>query len=100
MGSISGIRADSFRVLLGDASRLWPRGDGEWHDMLKRCTPVKEGAAIPGEWARLVIKHTEERSLIKETQLVIMRLIYIVRDLILIVCIGGVRHWDGRWLKR
>lgn len=60
MGSISGIKVVSFRVLLGDASRLCPRADGEWHDMLKRCAPVKDGAAMPGEWARLIIKHTQK----------------------------------------
>lgn len=68
IGSISGIRAVSFRVLLGDASRLCPRADGEWHDMLKRCAPVKEGAAMPGEWARLIIKHTQQqKTLVLET---------------------------------
>lgn len=61
MGSISGIGAVSFRVLLGDVSRLCPRADGEWHDMLKRCAPVKEGAAMPGEWARLINKHTKQK---------------------------------------
>lgn len=62
MGSISGIRAVSFRVLLGDARRLCPRVDGEWHDMLKRCAPVKEGAAMPGEWARLIIYTNTEKN--------------------------------------
>lgn len=59
MGSISGIKAVSFKVLLGDASRLCPRADGEWQDMLKRWAPVNDGAAMPGEWARLIIKHTQ-----------------------------------------
>lgn len=72
IGSISGIRADSFSVLLGDASRPWPRADGEWHDMLKRCTPVKEGAAMPGEWARL-IKHTQKEKNTYKVQYIIQK---------------------------
>lgn len=55
MGSISGTSIVSFTVLLGEGNKPWcPLGGGLWKDVLKRATPEKDGAAIPGEWARLV----------------------------------------------
>lgn len=58
MGSFSGSRADSFIVLLGEASKLCPRGEGEWQEMLKRWAPLKDGAAMPGLWERLKTKES------------------------------------------
>lgn len=55
MGSISGTSIVSFTVLLlGQGNKpWWPLGDGLWKDVLKRAAPEKDGAAMPGEWARL-----------------------------------------------
>lgn len=54
MGSISGTSIVSLRVLFGEVNKPWcPLGDGLWKDVLKRATPDKDGAAMPGEWARL-----------------------------------------------
>ncbi len=54
MGSISGTSIVSLTVLLGEGNKpWWPLGDGLWKDVLKRAAPEKDGAAMPGEWARL-----------------------------------------------
>lgn len=54
IGSISGTNTVSLIVLLGDANKPWcPLGDELCKDVLKRATPEKDGAAMPGEWARL-----------------------------------------------
>ena len=54
MGSISGTSMVSLAVLLGEDKKPWcPLGDELWKDELKRAAPEKEGAAMPGEWARL-----------------------------------------------
>lgn len=54
IGSISGIAMLSLAVLLRDGNKPWcPLGDGLWKDVLKRDAPEKDGAAMPGEWARL-----------------------------------------------
>lgn len=65
MGSISGTSIVSLTVLLGEGNKpWWPRGDGLWKDVLKRAAPGKDGAAMPGEWARLGWKRIgkEEKS--------------------------------------
>lgn len=51
-GSASGATPDSFSTPVGEDSRLCARG--EWHDMLKRWALENEGAAVLGEWARLL----------------------------------------------
>lgn len=54
MGSISGTSIVSLTVLLGEGNKPWsPLEDGLWKDVLNRAAPEKEGAAMPGEWARL-----------------------------------------------
>lgn len=54
MGSISGTSIVSLTVLFGEGNKPWsPLGDGLWKDVLNRVAPEKEGAAMPGEWARL-----------------------------------------------
>ena len=64
MGSISGTSIVSLAVLLGEVNKpWWPLGDGLLKDVLKRETPEKDGAAIPGEWARLGQKDVGEREI-------------------------------------
>lgn len=54
IGAISGTSIVSLTVLLGEGNMLfWPLGYGLWKDVLKRDVLEKEGAAMPGEWARL-----------------------------------------------
>lgn len=54
MGSISGKGIVSLIVLLVKGNEPWcPLGDRLWKDALKRDAPEKDGAAMPGEWARL-----------------------------------------------
>lgn len=73
MGSISGTSIVSLMLLLGEGKKPWcPLGDGLWKDwLLKRAAPEKDGAAMPGEWARLegrVGKEKGEKSKFKRVQ--------------------------------
>lgn len=61
MGSISGKGIVSLIVLLVKGNEPWcPLGDRLWKDALKRDAPEKDGAAMPGEWARLGQKKKEQ----------------------------------------
>lgn len=54
IGAISGTSIESLTVLLGESNMLfWPLRYGLWKEALKRDALEKEGAAMPGEWARL-----------------------------------------------
>lgn len=63
MGSMSGVSIDSLTVLLvkGNEPRC-PLGDRLWKLVLKRDAPEKDGAAMPGEWARLGLEEKRNRN--------------------------------------
>lgn len=64
IGAISGTSMVSLIVLLGEGNTLfWPLGCGLWKDALKRDALEKEGAAMPGEWARLKGEENDQNTL-------------------------------------